>query len=255
MTDTNKNTLALQAAYQAFESAKAELEKIQAAVNGKPLPELGNDAAEKARRDLEDCLARRSLGEGSDQEEAKARSEFESAESEFAIRQKMHALIKLELGGLHRLLQRADHSMVHAEQMKNEAEKAWILEELRRADESYTMHAMELARNYERVLMCAGALKKRDVEMKLAFSSSADLAVPTIGPTSCAALIEKMNSRELEKNPSGYAKLLVNFSRLDMYKPKSDDVERDIQEAITNSAQTPGRFAKIVSVLGAKRAS
>lgn len=248
--NTNSKAGKLKAAHDQHASAQAALEKIQAAVSGKSVPNQDSSAVDSARLELEDCLARRALDEANAAEEALSRTALQNAEQAFDAHKKIHTSENLELIGLNRRLLSAQEAEETTKQALSEAENNWLLEELRIADEAYTKQAEEIDRNYARVEMCAEALKRRRVKIPTHFSSSADMLIPTIGPVSCAAVLGKMNDRDRMNGVSGAGKLLVSASRRDMYKIKNDDIERDLLAVTANNGGTTmGRISKIVTGL------
>lgn len=247
--NTNQHTKALKIAASQYALTVAALKKIEDAVASKSLPNIDSRVAEKARFDLEDCLARRALGEATAEEEMQARTALESAEHELANRQAAYATENLEMKGLNRRLLTAQQGEPAAKHALIGAEEAWILEELRIADEAYTKQAEEIYRSFERVEACAAALKKRGLKESVYFALSGDLAIPTIGPASCAAVLPKLTVRE--RDACGFGKLLFNAGRrVTRYQPKTEDVERDLLAVTTNDSDSKvGRFAKIVGSL------
>lgn len=246
----NSKVAKLKAAHDQYVLVQAGLKKIQAAVSGKSVPSPDRSAIESARLNLEDCLARRALDEATEAEEAQARAAFENAVQAFDASQKTQASESSELVGLNRRLLTAQKDEATTNQALSEAENDWLLEELHIADEAYTEQATKINSNYARVEMCAEALRKRGAKVPTHFSSSTDMLIPTIGPVSCAAVLEKMNDRDRMNGVNGAGKLLVSASRRDMYRVKNDDVERDLLAVTANNVDPKiGRFAKMVGGL------
>lgn len=245
--NTNSKTADLKAAFSENASAISALEKIQAALCDKELPKLDNSAVEKACLDLEDCIARRSLGEADEVEEKQARATVKNADIELAERQKVHARASLEFGGLNRRLLLAEQEKEVAEKSMTDATEAWILEELRIADEAYCKLVEELMPQYFRVASCHQALARRGIQSG-AYSSA--IVIPTIGPASIAAVVKKTNGRD-----HGVGQNLFNEMRCHL-TISNNEIERslqDLQAELLNSPESSiGRFAKMVTGLRVK---
>lgn len=249
----NKMEIVLKAAYTRYAAALAALTKVEEAFPSVPVQNA--QKVEEARLKLEDCLASRMLQEATAEDEAQARAELKAAETTFAAEQPAFDTVRLQRVGFNRRLIAAQEHESEAKREIVGAELEWLQEELRIADEAYTREASELYKSFMRVWACADALKSRGVAAPK-FSYSDDLAIPSIGPLSCAA-VPVFNSHGGSEGAYGLGKLLVNAGRSVQYpKPQKDDVERELGQMMASVA-VPKRtnFEKVVSALtlGAKK--
>lgn len=195
----NKMAVALKAARDRHEAAKAALEKVTAVVGAKPLPHIDTSAVDQARLHLEDCLARKALDEATYADVVQARQSLEKAEADLAeIRERHsaeHAAAQLESSGLGRRLHQAKDEAAAAEQALEEAEIAWLQEELRLADEAYASFALEARDNYLRVMACWQILYRRNVKVANSTEISQEISLPSIGPKSCELATNPQDGR------------------------------------------------------------
>lgn len=206
---------------------------------------------EKCRLVLGDVLASRRMGEASEEDEAKARTDLNKSENAFSAAKVQAEAAASERAGLDRRLAAAQMAESSARKALSAAEKEWLLEELMLADQGYTDHASKLAAHYSRVKACAAALSKRGFKDFGPFALSGDVDIPTIGPVSCAAALERLGPRVA----SSAGKSLYSASRTDMYKLiKNNEIEDDLL-ALTSasSGSALARFTKaVVDLAGSK---
>lgn len=195
----NKIAAALKAASDRHIAAKAALEKITAVVSAKALPAIDENAVARARHYLEDCLARRALDEAADAEVDQARRNLEKEEAELAdFRKKyaaQHEAAQLESSGLGRRFSQAQAEIRESQDALEEAEVAWLKEELRLADETYTNFALEVRDSYLKVMAVWQILYRRNIPVANSTAVSQELSIPSIGPKSSEAAANPQDGR------------------------------------------------------------
>lgn len=87
------------------------------------LLELSEEVVRVARLQLEDCLARRVLGEATDAEVERYRSVLDTAEREYAYHPKVHSTASTELDGLHRQLTASEETARLAQSLRLKYER------------------------------------------------------------------------------------------------------------------------------------
>ncbi len=182
----NAKSADLKSAYAQRELTKAAVEKIQAVLNGKSFAVLDTGVLEKARVDLEDCLARRALDEATEQDEAASRLALANAETYSSEQKRTRSAAQVEIDGLTRRLRQTQEAENLSASQLAAAKAAWLQEELMAADEAYTNAAVELELQYRRVFGCAGALTRLGFPLHGQQKYAADIEIPAIGPVSCA---------------------------------------------------------------------
>jgi hypothetical protein len=140
-------------------------------------------AVEKARRDVEDCMARRALGEANEAdavEEEAAHARLRVAENELASIGAERARKSLAFGGLNRRFSAAQEDEAAAQKAFDELQLNWLFEELTTADDVYTKQAMVLEQHYRRVFLVADSLRRRGVTLSHAITLADDFDIPTV---------------------------------------------------------------------------
>lgn len=237
--NVNPNTENLMQAFTAMEKSRQLLIRIQSAIAGKVVVSPVADAVERAQAELEDCLARKALGEASDADEAICRSALKDAEKAFDRDSKQAATANAEIGGLSRRLKSAESELSELQKRYDDAEIAWLVEELMQADIAYVRAADEVIRFHGRVFMCADALQRRSALINHSISLAAPLELPTIGPHSAKIYSERRNT------PHGIGQLLFGeYGR--RHAPGRNEIDMQI-EALRG--QVPSVLQRIGSKL------
>jgi hypothetical protein len=246
--NTNLKSAELKSAYAKHLAALKMVDRIQVELGRKAPSTLNREPAEVALAELEDCLARRALGEATEADETQARAIYENAQSAFSAVEKAHTVANRETVGLNRRLIFAQGAATVAEQELTAAQITWLREELRASEEAYTNSAVEVNQSYLRVQMCAAALKQRGMSADSHAVFAGELLIPVIGPTSSA--LAPRNQSPRGDNMGGF---LFKVSRPGSGVIADRQVELDLLTTSEGANDSiPAKISRMVSQLGEK---